>query len=105
MLNPISLIENLLRTVLVAGAILIAAITINEPSGWFLNMALVTITCGFFSFILAFQFLIALVMKKETDNLNFNENARSFGLFLPFMIGLLCYFAGAILICLNYVAN
>ena len=102
MLNPISLIDKLLRTTLLVGAILIAAIMIKTPSSW--DFALVVITFGFFSFFLASQFLITLVMEHKVDNVSLDEKARSLRLFIPFMVGFLCYLVGIVFICLNSIA-
>jgi hypothetical protein len=100
--EPILVIDNLLRTLIIAGVIFIAGLIIAHPTSRSMSVAIVALVAGFLSFILASQFLVSLEM--DTSNkMTPAEKARSLRLGIPFFLGWVAYTAAGVLVCINFL--
>jgi hypothetical protein len=97
--EAISILDNLLRTLMIAGAILIAGLIIAHPASRSMGMALVSLVVGFLLFVLASQFLIAMEM--SDSEMTPAQKAKSLRLGIPFLLGWVAYSIGGILLCVN----
>jgi hypothetical protein len=99
--EAISTIDNLLRTLIIAGGILIAGLIIAHPTSRITGIAFVSLVAGFLLFVLASQFLISMEM--SDSEMTPAQRARSLRLGIPFLLGWVAYSIGGILLCVNFL--
>jgi hypothetical protein len=99
--EAISILDNLLRTLMIAGVILIAGLMIARPTSLAMTMALVSLVVGFLLFVLASQFLISMEM--FDPGMSPAQKAKSLRLGIPFLLGWVAYSVGGILLCVNFL--
>lgn len=102
--GPLLVIDNLLRTLILVGAILIASIIIAHPNSWATNAAMIGLLFGFLSFVLASQFLVTIEMEDE-ETITVHDKARDPRLAIPFFFGYLAYIAAGSFICFYFVTS
>src|SRR5688572_2832392 len=90
--NPLSVLDNLVRTLMMVGAILIGSLIIANPTSWMIKAAMVALVFGFLSFTLTSQFLVTIEIENPTK-IAVYEEARDARLGIPFFIGYIAYIA------------
>ena len=103
--SPLLAIDNLLRTLMMAGAIFVASLIVANPTSWFMRVAMVALVFGFLSFLLASQFLVTIEMQDWGEEASVYDKARSPRLAFPFLFGFIAYIVAGIFICIYFIAK
>jgi hypothetical protein len=103
--SPLLVIDNLVRTLMMAGSIFIASLIVANPTSWLMKVAMVTSVFGFLSFLLTAQFLITIQMQEWNEGTSVYDKARSPRLALPFFFGIVFYVATGIFICIHFIVK
>ncbi len=97
-------IDNLIRTLITVGAILIAGLIIASRDSWVLNAAIVAVVLGLFCFVLAAQFLVTIEME-DSETVAANDKAKDRRLAIPFLLGYLAYIVAGVCICVHFIGS
>jgi len=103
--SPLLVIDNLVRTLMMAGAIFIAGLIVANPTSWLMKVAMVASVVGFLSFLLTAQFLITIQMQDWGEMASISDKARSPRLALPFLCGIIAYVLSGAFICIYFIAK
>jgi hypothetical protein len=103
--NPLSVLDNLVRTLMMVGAIFIGSLLIANPLSWLMKIAMVALMIGFMSFTLTLQFLITIEMGNSTRLRPADDEAKDARLGIPFFLGYFSYVVAGALICIYFVAR
>ena len=105
--SPLLTIDTLLRTLMMAGAILVAALIVAHPNSWAMKIAAITLVLGFLAFTLALQFLITLEMegREELDKVGVNERAKDPRLAFPCLFGNFAYIVAGVFLCIHFIIS
>jgi hypothetical protein len=108
--RPLSAIDNLVRTLMMVGAILMGSLIIANPTSWMIKVALVSLVFGFLSFTLASQFLVTIEMGNAEKRSVYDDprdirydDARDARVGISFFLGYVAYIIAGIFMCLNFV--
>lgn len=101
--NPLSVIDTLVRSLMLEGAILTAGLMIANPSAWTMKVAMLTLVLGFFSFLLTAQFLITIEMQEWSELTTATKKANSPRLAFPFLVGTIAYWVAGTMIALYFI--
>ncbi len=99
--DPILFLDNLLRTLILAGVILVAGVMISPRSSASLGAAVIALIVGFLSFMVASQFLVSVEMEDPEGEAI--KQARSLRLVIPFLLGWVAYVTGGVLVCAHFI--
>jgi hypothetical protein len=102
---PLLVIDNVARTLMIAGVIFIASLIIANPASWLMRLAMVTSVFGFLSFVLTSQFLITIQMQEWNEEISVYEKARSPRLAFPFFFGVIFYVITGFFICIHFIVK
>lgn len=102
---PLLVIDNLVRTLMMAGVIFIASLIVANPISWLMRAAMVTSVFGFLCFVLTSQFLITIQMQDWGEMASVYDKARSPRLAFPFFFGIIFYVATGMFICIHFVVK
>jgi hypothetical protein len=103
--SPLLVIDNLVRTLMMAGAVFIAGLIIANPTSWLTKVAMVALVAGFLFFLLTAQFLITIEMQDWGEMASTAAKARSPRLALPFLCGVISYALSGTLICIYFITK
>jgi hypothetical protein len=98
--NNLSLVDNLVRTLIILGVVLIGSIIIAKPDSGLLQAAGVTLVMGLLSFTLSAQFIVTLHIEGPSAEKPKIMDGRLTGAFIG---GYLAYLAAAVLICIHFL--
>lgn len=103
--RPTLVIERLVGTLLLVGAVLISAMIIAPEHSWHMKVAIVAASLGFLSFTLTYEFLITIEMQVMRGTMSAEEKAQSLRLAFPFLLGVLGYALTTVFLCVHMIVH